>query len=72
MVNYIYPNLPRNVVIRLSHPWSGDSQGVRKRFKHTLLTSEPATLTQSAETTIPSNYHKVLGLSCSKIKWRAT
>ena len=23
----IYPNLPRNVIVRLSHPWSGDSQG---------------------------------------------
>ena len=24
---YIYTNLPVNVIVGLSHPWSGDSQG---------------------------------------------
>ena len=24
---YIYPNLPRNAIVSLSHPRSGDSQG---------------------------------------------
>ena len=42
---------------------------VKKRFKQPLLTSKPATLTQSAQTTIPTNSYKALGLSRSKIKW---
>ena len=40
-------------------------------FYHPLLTSQPATMTKSAQTTIPPNHQKALGLSCSKIKWHA-
>ena len=35
----------------------------------TLLTSEPATITQIAQTTIPPNHLKALGLNHSKVKW---
>ena len=27
MVSHIYANLPKNAIVRLSHPWSGDSHG---------------------------------------------
>ena len=40
----------------------------RKRFQHPLLTIQPANMTQSAQTTIPPNRHKELGLSATKIK----
>ena len=43
---YICTHLPVNVTVRLPHPRSGDSQ-------HPLLKSKPATMTQSAQTTIP-------------------
>ena len=46
----------------------------RKRFLQTLfwhVTPQHATVTQSAQTTIPPNHHKALQLSRSKIKWWA-
>ena len=43
----------------------------RERFQHPVVTSKPATMTQSAQTTIPPNHHKALALSHSKMKWSA-
>ena len=40
----------------------------RKRFQEPLLTSKPATLTQSAQVTISLNSHKTMELSHSKIR----
>ena len=48
---FIYTNLPVSDIVRLSHPRRRDFQ-TRKRFYHTLLTSKPATMTQSAQITI--------------------
>ena len=48
MYIHIHANLPVNVIVRLPHPRSGDSQG----FQHPLLTSKPTTMTQSGQTTI--------------------
>ena len=45
------------------------SQSDWKTFLAPNLISRPATMTQSVETAIPPNRRKVLGLSCSKIKW---
>ena len=42
-----------------------------KSFYQTLLRSKPATMTQSAQNTMPPNCHRALGLSHSKIKWGA-
>ena len=41
---YIYINLPVNVIVRLPHPRSRDSQG-HETFQNPLLTSKPATMT---------------------------
>ena len=49
----IYTNLPLNATIRLPHPRSGDSYG-RETVLAPSATSKPATMTQSAQTTIPS------------------
>ena len=49
---YIYANLPRSAIVSLP--------------KHPLLTSKPATMTQSAQITIPPNHHKALRSSRSK------
>ena len=40
----------------------------RRHFLHPLLASKPATMAQSAQTTIHSNCHKALGLSRSRRK----
>ena len=40
----------------------------KKRFQHGLLTSKPATMTQSSQAIIPPNHHKALGMSRSKKK----
>ena len=45
-------------------PWPGN-------FLVPLLTSKPATITQSAHITTPPNQQKVPGLTHSKIKWLA-
>ena len=51
--NTIKPaNLPVNAIVRLPHPRGGDNQ-VNERFLAPLLIAKPATMTQSAETTIP-------------------
>ena len=46
---YIYTNSPVSDIVRLPHPWSGDSQG-QKTFlvtsAHPLLTRKPATMTR--------------------------
>ena len=61
----------RNILHKYpSHPWSWDSQGQRT-FLASLLLTKPATMTQSAQTTITPNQQKALGLSRSKIKWWA-
>ena len=49
---YINTNLPRNAIVRL--PLLGvEIARVRKRLQQPLLTRKPATMTQSAQTTIP-------------------
>ena len=58
-------------IVRLPHPRSEDSQSEETFFAHLLLTIKPATRnydTQSAQTTIPPNHHKVLRLSRGKKK----
>ena len=45
----MHKNLPRNVIVRLPHPRSGDTQGQE-------------TMTQSSQIIIPSNRHNTLGL----------
>ena len=64
-----YTNLAVNAIVRLPHPWSGDSQG------------QETFLAPSADKQIPnfdiecSNHHLSLstlrskGLSCRKMKW---
>ena len=47
MYLHIYSNSPVNVIVKLPHPQRGDSQG---QEMHPLLTSKPATMTQSAQT----------------------
>ena len=68
----IYPEMPY-AIIRL--PILGvEIARARKRFLHTLfwhVSPQPATVTQSAQTTIPLNHHKTLGLRRSKKKWWA-
>ena len=59
---YIYSNLPRNVILRLSHPRTKIARRPGNVFS-TLLTSEPATMPQIAQTTIPPNHLKALGLN---------
>ena len=64
MVGYIYPNLPRNTIDY--YILGAEIARARKYFQHPLLTRQPATMTQSAQTIIfPTR------LSCSKIKWYA-
>ena len=46
---YLYTNLPVNAIVRLPHPWSGDSQGQEMGFKHT-------TMTKSGQTTTMNHY----------------
>ena len=49
---YINTNLPINAIVRL--PLLGvEIARVRKRLQQPLLTRKPATMTQSAQTTIP-------------------
>ena len=49
-----------------------DSQGQEEMFLAPMLTSNPETMTQSAQTTITHNRPLALGLRRSKIKWTAT
>ena len=61
---------PSHPIVIVRQPHLGvEIASARKRFLHTLLTSKLATMTQSAQTTIPPNRHKAPGLSGSKIKW---
>ena len=45
--------VPVNVIVRLPHPQSGDRQS-QETFLAPSATSKPATMTQSAQTTIPT------------------
>ena len=66
---YIYINLPVNVIVRLLHPRSGDSQG-----QETFIALSADKQTRSYETEC-SNHHPSLstrwpkGLSRSMMKW---
>ena len=66
---YIYTDLPVNVIVRLSHPRSGDSQGQEK-----FLAPSADKQTRNYDTECP-NHHPSLstprskGLSRSKMKW---
>ena len=66
---YIYTNLPVNVVARLPHPWSRDSQG-----QETFLAPTVDKQTRNYDTGC-SNHHSSLstlrsqGLSHRKMKW---
>ena len=66
---YIYANLPVNVIVRPSHPRSGDSQG-----QETFLAPSADKQTSNYDTEC-SNHHLPLsilsskGLSRSKMKW---
>ena len=66
---YIYTNLPVNVIVRLPHPRSGDSQG-----QETFLAPSADKQTRNYDTEC-SNHHPSLstlrpkGLSRSKMKW---
>ena len=50
---------------------SSDQTQGQEMFQHTLLTSKPATMTQSAQITIRPDGHKAMRLIRSKIKWWA-
>ena len=62
---YIFTNLPVSIIVRLPHPWSGDSQG-----QETFLAPSVDKQTRNC-----SNHHPSLstlrskGLSRSKMKW---
>ena len=66
---YIYTNLPVNIIVRLPHPRSGDSQG-----QETFLAPSADKQTRNYDTEF-SNHHPSLstqrskGLSRSKMKW---
>ena len=68
MYIHIYANLPVNVIVRLPHPRSGDSQG-----QETFLAPSPDKQTRNYDTEC-SNHHLPLsilrskGLTCSKMK----
>ena len=49
MCVYIYPNVPGDAIVRLSHPRSGDNQG-----QETSKPANLATMAQSPQTTIPT------------------
>ena len=65
----VYTNLPVNVIVRLPHPWSGDSQG-----QEMVLASSADNQTCNYDTDC-SNHHPSLltlrskGLSHRKMKW---
>ena len=69
MYIHIYANLPVNVIVRLPHLWSGDSQGQK-----TFLASSADKQTRNYDTEC-SNHHlpvsilRSKGLSRSKMKW---
>ena len=69
MYIHTYAHLPANVIVRLPHPWSGDSQG-----QEMFLAPSADKQTHSYDTEC-SNHHlpllilRSMGLSCSKIKW---
>ena len=52
----ICTNLPMDVIVRLPHPRSWNSQG-QDTFHHPLLTSQTATMTYSVQTIIPHYQH---------------
>ena len=66
---YIYKNLLLNGIVRLPHPWSGDSEG-----QETFLTPSADNQTRNYDTEC-SNLHPSLSalrskeLSRSKMKW---
>ena len=68
---YVYTNLPVNVIVRLPHPRSGDSQG-----QETFLAPSADKQTRNYDTEC-SNHHPSLstlrpkGFSRSKMKWWA-
>ena len=68
---HIYANLPVNVIVKLPHPRSGDSQG-----QETFLAPSVGKHTRNYDTEC-SNHHlpqsilRSKGLSCSKMKWWA-
>ena len=64
---YRYANLPQNAIVRLHHPLNGESQVPRNVFG-TFFWQANLQLWQSAQTIIPPNCHKELGLWCSRIK----
>ena len=69
MYIHVYGNLPVNVIARLLHPRSGDSQS-----QETFLAPTGDKQTHKCDTECP-NHHLPLsilrskGLSCSKMKW---
>ena len=69
MYLHIYANLPVNVIVKLPHPRSGDSQG-----QETFLAPSVDKHTRNYDTEC-SNHHlpqsilRSKGLSCSKMKW---
>ena len=64
---FIYTNLPINVN-RLTLPWSEDSQG-QKTFLAPSADKQSRNYDKGRSNTIFPNYHKVLGLNRSEIKW---
>ena len=66
---FIYTNLPINVN-RLTLPWSEDSQG-QKTFLAPSADKQSRNYDKGCSNTIFPNYHKVLGLNRSEIKWWA-
>ena len=66
---YIYTNLPVNAIVRLPHPWSGDSQG-----QDTFLAPSADKQTDNYHTECSNHHHSLSalrpkGLSRSKMKW---
>ena len=66
---HIYANVPVNVIVKLPHPRSGDTQG-----QETFLAPSADKQTRNYDTECSNHYlHlsilKSKGLSCSKMKW---
>ena len=66
---HIYANVPVNVIVKLPHPRSGDTQG-----QETFLAPSADKQTRSYDTECSNHYlHLSIlrskGLSCSKMKW---
>ena len=66
---YIYTNLSVNAIVRLPHPWSGDSQG-----QETFLAPSADKQTRNYDKECSNHHHSLStlrpkGLSRSKMKW---